>query len=136
MTKSPDGLIGDVLAYAGAAAAAQTISHMVLARDPKLPDSWEQLIARYTAGAGIVAATVTLYALRHPGATAKDATLMHWGVLLGCGGAVAGLHLADWLRERAVARALDAIYDREDAGHVASPQAPRRPLPIPIRGRA
>lgn len=134
MTKSDD-LIGEVAAYSLAAGLAQTASHLILAADPKLPRTWKQLVARYTAGSGIVAATLTIYAWRHRGATASDAVVMHWGVLLGCGAAVAALHLADYLRERDVARALDAAYDRENTGHVASPTA-RPPLPIPLRGRA
>ena len=140
VTKSPDALVGDVLAYALAAAIGQTVSHLTLASDPKLPETWEQLVTRYTAGSAIVAATVTLYALRHPSASARDATILHWGVLLGCGGAVAALHLADWLRERAEeraeARAMDVAYDREDGRHVASSAPPRAPISLSFRGRA
>ena len=136
MTKSLDDLLGDVLAYAGAAAVAQTASHLILAHDPKLPETWEQLVARYSAGSGIVAAAVTLYALRHPAATAREAAALQWGVLLGCGAAVAALHYADWLRERAAeqaeARALNERYAQEDAGHVASPPA-KPPIPLPRR---
>ena len=129
MTKSID-LLGDAMAYGLAAAGGQALSHLALARDPKLPETWEQLVARYTAGSGIVAATLTAYALRHPGATAREAALVHWGVLLGCGAAVACLHLADWLHERAVARAMDAEYDEEDG---RGRQPPIYPLPLPRR---
>ncbi len=51
---------------------------------------------------------------------------------MGCGAAVAVLHKADALRERAAARAQDEVYDREENGHVASPP-PRPPLPLPKR---
>lgn len=135
MTKSSDALLGDIAAYAGAAAAAQWLSHLILASDPKLPDNWEQLVLRYTAGSGIVWGACAAYALRHRDATAHDLALLHTGVLAGCGVAVAAMHLADALREKAKARAVDAIYDREDAGHVASPTASQAPLPIPFRAR-
>lgn len=140
MTKSThDELLGDVLAYGLAAAVGQLASHLVLARDPKLPASWEQLVARYTAGSAIVAGAVSLYVIRHPNISAASVVLLHWGVLVGSGGAVAALHFADWLHERAVeaaeARGMDARYAKEDAGHVASPAPPRAPLPLPIRGR-
>lgn len=131
MTKFPDALLGDVLAYAGAAAVGQAASHLVFANDPKLPATWEQLIIRYTAGSGIVAATLTAYALRHPEASARDAAILHWGVLLGCGGVVGALHFGDYLRARAAARAADAAYDREDG--YGDPAPPRRPLPLPRR---
>lgn len=131
MTKSDDALLGDVAVYAAAAAVGQCVSHWVLANDPKLPASWEQLIARYAAGSGIVAAACSVYALRHPGATARDGAIVQWGILLGCGGAVALLHLGDHLRARAAADAADAAYDQQEHGHDASP--PRRPLPLPRR---
>lgn len=135
MTKSM-ALLGDVLTYGAAAAVAQAVSHLVLARDPKLPESWEQLVLRYSAGSGIVASAVTGYVLRHPSASGQDVVFLYWGVLLSCGAAVAALHYADGVRERALAQALDQAFDQEGTGHVASPAAPRRPLPIPIRGRA
>lgn len=132
MTKSID--LGDALAYAGAAAGAQALSHLVLARDPKLPESWEQLVARYTAGSGIVALTMTLYALRHGDATAREAIVVHWAVLLGSGAMVASLHLRDWILLRAVeaaeAKALDDRYNEED-GRATSPPPP--PLSLPRR---
>lgn len=138
MTKSAnETLLGDVLAYAITAAGAQMLSHEILARDPKLPETWEQLIARYSAGSSIVAGAVTLYALRHADASARHAVALHWGALLGSGAAVAMLHLRDWLRARAVeaaeARALDDRYEEED-GRVASPP-PCPPLPLPSRRR-
>lgn len=135
MTKSPDdALLGDVALYAAAAALAQTVSHIALANNPKLPATWEQLIARYTAGSGIVWGVCAIYALRHRDASARRLALLHAGVLAGCGVAVALLHLGDHLREQAEARALNDRYDEED-GHVASPPAPRRPIPLPIRAR-
>jgi hypothetical protein len=130
-------LLDDVLCYGTAAAAAQAASHALLGRDPSLPRTWHELVARYAAGSGVVAATLTTYAIRRPEASAQDAALVHWGVLLACGAAVAGLHLVDYLNERRAARLLDAQYAEEDAGHVASPEA-RRPIPLPlsVRGRA
>lgn len=126
-----DALIGDVLAYGLAAACGQTLSHLALARDPQLPETWEQLVARYSAGSGIVAATLTVYALRHPYATARDSAVLHWGVLLGCGLAVGALHLADYLHARELAREMDTAYAREDAGHVARTKT-RPPFPLSL----
>jgi hypothetical protein len=126
-----DDLLGDVLAYAGAAAVGQALSHHLLARDPQLPATWADLVIRYSAGSGIVAAVLTTYGLRHPHATARDAAVMHWGVLLGCGAAVCLLHLNDWHQAQAVAREMDAAYELEDSGHVARPKA-RPPFPLSI----
>lgn len=130
MTKSLQTL-DDALIYGTAAAVAQGISHALLGRDPALPRTWLELVARYTAGTGIVATTLTAYALRRPHATAHDAALVHWGVLLACGAAVSGLHLVDYLRERQAADALDAAYDEEDAHGRPRPT----PLPVPLRRR-
>lgn len=128
-------LIGDTLAYAGTAAVGQSISHLILARDPKLPQTEEQLLTRYIAGSGIIALTLLTYAARHPKASALEAMVVHAGVLFGCGIAVGGLHLADGQRARAKAQAMDAAYEEEDRAHGAA-IAPRAPLPLSISRRA
>jgi hypothetical protein len=132
VTKSiDDALLGDVAVYAAAAAAGQYASHLALANDPKLPATWEQLVARYTAGSAIVWGVCLTYALRHRNASALDLALLHGGVLAGCGAAVALMHLGDYLRARAIADALDARYD-EESGY-GDPAPPRRPLSLPRR---
>lgn len=127
-------LIDDVLCYGLGSAAAQAASHALLGRDPALPETWLELVARYAAGSGIVAATLTVYAVRRPRATPQEVAVVHWGVLLSCGAVVGLLHLTDYLNERKAARELDAAYAEEDR-HVAG-ATPRRPkVPLPFRAR-
>lgn len=134
MTKSQN--LDDALCYGTVAALAQTVSHTLLGRNPSLPGSWLELVIRYAAGSAIVAGTMTVYAVRRPQANAQDTAIVHWGILLACGAAVAGLHLVDYLHERETARALDRAYDEEDRRHVAGPPLPiRTPIPLPRRGR-
>jgi hypothetical protein len=116
-------LLGDAIVYGGAAAVGQSISHLILARDPRIPQTKEELLTRYIAGSSIVAAVLATYTLRHRGSSAGELMVIHGGVLFGCGIAVGALHLADYLRDRAAAEAMDTAYDDEDHGHVQRPRA-------------
>jgi hypothetical protein len=107
LVSKSETLLGDALAYAGAAGLGQTVSHLTLTRDQKLPGSWPELWLRYAAGCSVIYGALLTYALKRPGISARQLLLIHGAILGGCGVSVGLLHLADDIHARAVAQAMD-----------------------------
>lgn len=101
MTKSIN-LLDDSVVYGGGAAAALLIEHLIAGGAPRQPIDGPELartlLERYTAGSATILITLGIWALRRPGATAREAVGLHAALLLLGGGVIA---VAYWLRQEA-----------------------------------